>query len=307
MARRAPVRSLAWMPFLLGFLVGLGFSFTFPATRVAVEGLDATFVGVGRAVIAGGLAAALLALRREPWPTREQMRKLAVVVGGVVVGFPLLSALALVHVPSSHAAVTAGIIPAATVVAAVMRAGERPTTGFWLASGAGLLSVLAFAAASGQGLPRTGDLLMLAAVVLVAFGYTEGAVLSRELGGWRVISWALVLSLPVTIPVTAVAAAGGPVDGDTTQWLCFLYVAVVSMFLSFFAWYAGLARGGVAKVGQVQLAQPVLTLIWSALLLGEHLGALTIVAAIAVLASVAATQRARVERERLPPLLASQG
>ena len=246
-------------------------------------------------------------MRREPFPRRDQLSKLAVAAGGVVVGFPLLSALALSHVPSSHAAITAGIIPAATVVAAVLRANERPSGGFWLASAAGLVAVLAFAAASGQGLPRTGDLLMLAAVGLVAFGYAEGAVLSREMGGWRVISWALVLSLPVTIPVTAVAAAGGPLEAGSTEWLCFAYVAVVSMFLSFFAWYAGLARGGVAKVGQVQLAQPVLTLIWSALLLGEHLGALTIVAAIAVLASVVATQRTGVERNRRPPLLASKG
>ena len=283
------------MPFLLGFLGVLGFSFTFPATRVAVEELDATFVGVGRAVLAGALAAALLAIRREPWPSRDQMRHLAVVVGGVVVGFPLLSALALVHVPSSHAAITAGIIPAFTVVAAVLRAGERPSGAFWFASAAGLVAVLAFAAASGNGLPRTGDLLMLAGVVIVAFGYAEGAVLSRDMGGWRVISWALVLSLPVTIPVTAVAAAGGPLDGGTTEWLCFLWVAVGSMFLSFFAWYAGLARGGVAKIGQVQLSQALLTLGWSALLLGEEVDAQTLLAAVAVLACVVLTQRSRVD------------
>jgi drug/metabolite transporter (DMT)-like permease len=225
----------------------------------------------------------------------------------VIVGFPLLSALALLYVPSSHAAITAGLIPAATVVAAVARANEHPTRAFWFASGAGLVAVLAFAAASGEGLPRKGDLLMLAAVAIVAFGYAEGAVLSREMGGWRVISWALVLALPVTIPVTVVAMLGGPLDGDTSDWLCFAYVAVVSQFLAFFAWYAGLARGGVAKVGQVQLAQPVLTLVWSAALLGEHIGMLTIAAAIAVLASVAATQRAGVERKRRPPVLASQG
>jgi drug/metabolite transporter (DMT)-like permease len=152
------------MPFLLGFLGVLGFSFTFPATRVAVEELDATFVGVGRAVVAGALAAALLALRRQPLPRRDQLPRLAAAGGGVVVGFPLLSALALVYLPSSHAAITAGIIPAATVVAAVLRAGERPSAGFWLASAAGLVSVLGFAAASGHGLPRTGDLLMLAGV-----------------------------------------------------------------------------------------------------------------------------------------------
>jgi drug/metabolite transporter (DMT)-like permease len=295
------------MPLLLGFLGVLGFSFTFPATRVAVEQLDPTFVGIGRAVVAGGLAAALLAARREPVPRRADLPRLAVVALGVVVGFPLLSALALHQLPSSHAAVTAGILPAATVVAAVVRAGERPSAGFWLASGAGLVAVLAFAASRGAGLPRSGDVLMLVAVALCALAYAEGGALSRDYGGWRVISWALVLSLPVTIPVTIVAGAGGALDGGTTEWLCFAYVSVVSMFLAFFAWYGGLAAGGVAKVGQVQLAQPVLTLVWSAALLGEHVGVVTMLAAIAVLASVVATQRTGVERDRQPPLLASRG
>jgi drug/metabolite transporter (DMT)-like permease len=293
------------MPLLLGFLGVLGFSFTLPATRAAVDGLDPAFVGIGRTVAAGALAAAVLLLRREPLPSRGQLRGLALVALGVVLGFPLLSALALADLPSSHAAVTVGILPAATAVAAVIRGGERPSRGFWLASGAGLLAVLAFAVSKGAGVPRGGDLL-LAAVALAALGYTEGAVLAREMSGWRVISWALVLSLPLTIPVS-VAAAGGAGTAGTGDWLCFAYVALVSQYLAFLPWYAGLARGGTAKIGQVQLAQPVLTLIWSAALLGEHLGAATVVAAIAVLASVAATQRTRVERQRRPPLLASRG
>ncbi len=291
-------------PFL-GFLGVLAFSFTLPATRAAVDGLDPAFVGVGRTVAAAALAAAILLARREPMPTRPQLKRLALVVFGVVLGFPLLSALALRSLPSAHAAVTIGILPAATAVAGALRAGDRPTRGFWLASIAGLVAVLAFAASQGAGVPRGGDLLLLGSVVAAAIGYTEGAVLAREIGGWRVISWALVLALPVTVPLTLAVSLDGVGSPDSTDWLCFAYVAAVSQYLGFLPWYAGLARGGVAKIGQVQLAQPLLTLVWSALLLGEGVGLVTIAAAVAVLLSVVATQRARVERRRQEPLLAS--
>ena len=178
-----------------------------------------------------------------------------------MLGFPLLTALALRDLPASHAAVVVGVIPAATAVAAVLRAGERPTRGFWVASGAGLVAVLAFAAAQGRGCPQEATCWCSPRSLLCALGYAEGAVLSRELGGWRVISWALLLALPVTLPATAVAAAGGLSRRRHDAWLAFAYVSAISMFLAFFAWYAGLARGGVAKIGQVQLSQPVLTLI----------------------------------------------
>jgi drug/metabolite transporter (DMT)-like permease len=295
------------MPLLLGFLGVLGFSFTLPATRAAVDGLDPAFVGIGRTVAAAALAGAVLLVRREPPPSREQLPRLGLVALGVVFGFPLLSALALGQLPSAHAAVTVGLLPAATTIAAVIRGGERPSRAFWLATGAGLVAVLAFAAAQGAGLPRGGDLLLLAAVALAALGYTEGATLAGEMGGWRVISWALVLSLPLSLPASLAAASGGVSGADAGDWLCFAYVALVSQYLAFFPWYAGLARGGTAKIGQVQLAQPLMTLVWSAALLGEHVGPVTVAAAIAVLASVAATQRAGVERERRPPLLASRG
>jgi drug/metabolite transporter (DMT)-like permease len=265
-------------------------------------------VGIGRTVAAAALAAAILLARREPLPRPDQLRRLGLVALGVVFGFPLLSALALHHLPSSHAAVTIGILPAATAVAAVVRGGERPSRAFWLASLAGLVAVLAFAASKGAGLPRGGDLLLLASVALAALGYAEGAALAQEIGGWRVISWALVLSLPLTLPASLVAASGGGVSqADSGDWFCFAYVALVSQYLAFFPWYAGLARGGTAKIGQVQLSQPLLTLVWSAALLGETIGATTVVAALVVLLSVAATQRARVERGRRPPLLASRG
>ena len=293
------------MAILLGFTGVLAFSFTLPATRVAVDGLDPTFVGIGRTVAAAALAGAFLAWRREPLPTSDQIRRLGLVALGVVFGWPLLSALALRDLPSAEAAVIAGLLPAATAVAAVARAGERPSRSFWLASGVGLVMVLAFAATQGAGVPRGGDWLVLAAVALASLGYAEGATLTREMGGRRVISWALVLSLPLTIPITAVSAVGGVGGGNSADWLCFAYVALISQFLGFFAWYAGLARGGVAKIGQIQLAQPLLTLIWSAALLGESVGLATIAAATGVVLSVAATQRTRVERGRHDPVLAS--
>ena len=296
------------MPVALGLLGVLGFSFTLPATRVAVEDLDPTFIGLGRAAVAALPAALLLAFWRARPPDRGTMARLGVVALGVVFGFPLLSALALRSVTSAHSAVIVGLLPAASAVMAVARAGERPSAGFWVASGAGLAAVLAFAVAQGAGAPSAADLLVLAAVALGAVGYAEGGALAREIGGIRVICWALVLSLPLTLPITVAAALAGGLDAPPDAWLGFAYVSIVSMFLAFFAWYVALGRGGVAKIGQVQLVQPLLTLIWSAALLGEHVGAGTIAASLAVVASVLATQRARVDRRlRREPLIASRG
>jgi drug/metabolite transporter (DMT)-like permease len=284
------------MAVALGLLGVLGFSFTLPATRVAVENLDPVFIGIGRAAVAAVPAALLLALWGERWPDRRTAARLAVVAVGVVFGFPLLSALALRSLTSAHSAVIVGLLPAATAVMAVVRAGERPSIAFWLASAAGLVAVLAFAATQGAGGIDAGDLLVLGAVAAAAIGYAEGGQLARTMGGSRVICWALVLSFPLTLPIGAVAGIGGGLDAPATDWLCFAYVSLISMLLAFFAWYAALARGGVAKIGQVQLVQPLLTLIWSAALLGEYVGPGTIAAALAVVASVLATQRARVDR-----------
>jgi len=282
------------MALLLGFIGVLGFSFSLPATRLAVEELDATFVGLGRAVVAAALGALLLVVLRQPRPGRAHLGRLALVAVGVVVGFPLFTALALRELSSAHGAVIVGVLPAATAVMAVLRAGERPSRAFWLASGAGLAAVLVFAATQGAGGVGLADVYVLCAVALCALGYAEGGALARELGGWQTICWALVLSMPFVAPFAVAAAVTGDLSGGTDAWLGFAYVSLVSMFLGFFAWYAGLARGGVAKIGQVQLAQPLLTLGWSAALLGEEVGAATIAAALAVLASVAATQRTRV-------------
>ncbi|HTT69941.1 MAG TPA: DMT family transporter [Anaeromyxobacteraceae bacterium] len=279
---------------VLGALGVLAFSFTLPATRLAVADLDGAVVGLGRAVVAAALAAVTLAVRGEPFPRRAHWPRLAVVSLGVVVGFPLFSALALRNVPASHGAVIVGLLPAATAVMAALRAGERPSLAFWISSFLGLLAVLAFAAALGAGRPQAADLLIFVAVLLGALGYAEGGALSRELGGWQVISWALVLSAPVLGPVVALRAAVHGLSASPAAWVGFAYVALVSQFLGFFAWYRGLALGGVARVGQLQLAQPVLTLLWSALLLRERVTGPTVVAAAAVLLSAGLTQRARV-------------
>ncbi len=280
----------------LGLLGVLAFSGTFPATRFALEGIDPWLITFGRAAVAAALAAAYLALTAGPRPTRTQLRGLLIVSGGVIVGFPLMSTLALTTSGAAHGAVVIALLPAATALAAVARAGERPSPTFWAAAGAGLLVVLIFALAeSGGGLARA-DLFLLVGTALCGFGYAEGGALARDLGGPRTIAWALVLTAPLTVPVAiALAATTGP-HGPATAWSGFAYVSVVSMFLGFFAWYAGLARGGVARIGQLQLTMPLFTIAWSALLLGEAVGPGTLAAAFGVLACVVATQRARVDR-----------
>jgi drug/metabolite transporter (DMT)-like permease len=279
----------------LGALGVLAFSMSLPATRVAVQQLDPWFVAFGRAVGAALLASAYLRFTGAPKPTRTQWRRLAVVAAGVVIGFPLFTSLALTTQTSAHGAVVVAVLPATTAVFAVLRAGERPPPPFWAAVAAGLAAVLAFLVAGGavQGALGVADLFLLAAVVLCGLGYAEGGALARELGGARTICWALLLSLPVTVPVTLLAAAAHPPRADAAGWLSFGYLTAVSMFLGFFAWYAGLARGGIARVGQIQLAQPVLTMAWSALLLDETVTPAAAGAALVVLACVVAIQRTR--------------
>lgn len=282
----------------LGALGVLAFSLSLPATRVAVQHLDPWFVAFGRAVGAALLAGMYLRVTGAPRPSRSQWRRLSIVALGVVVGFPLFTSLALTVQTSAHGAVVITVLPVMTAVFAVSRAGERPPLLFWLASATGVIAVLAFLVRSGavHGALAPADLFLLAAVVLCGLGYAEGGALARQLGGARTICWALLLASPVTLPVTLVAAAAHPPHTDVAGWSAFGYLTAISMFLGFFAWYAGLARGGVAQVGQIQLAQPVLTLLWSTLLLNETITPASVGAALIVLACVVATQRSRTTR-----------
>ncbi|HEV7934732.1 MAG TPA: DMT family transporter [Actinomadura sp.] len=279
------------------FLAALGvlaFSFTFPATVLALDGLDPYVIGVGRAGAAALPAALSLAAARAARPCRGQWAGLLFVALGVVFGFPVLSTLALGHGASApHAAVVIGLLPAATAALAVLRAGERPGRGFWTATAAGALCVCVFGATRGAAGLAWADLLLLGALLAGAVGYAEGGRLAREMPGWRVICWALVLSGPLSVPMTLWLLVEGTPEWTGRALMGFGYVSAVSMFVGFFAWYAGLGRAGIARASQVQLAQPVLTVLWSVLLLGEHVDAGTWVAAAAVLVCVAWTQRAR--------------
>jgi drug/metabolite transporter (DMT)-like permease len=279
---------------VLGATGVLVFSLSFPATKWALDGFSAWFVAFGRAALAAVLGGIALRLRRAPRPTAPQVLRLGVVAGGVVVGFPLLSSIALETTGSAHGAIVIALLPAATAVAAVLRAGERPSPLFWLAAGAGVAVVTAFAVDESSGTISGGDLYLLGAVVACGIGYAEGGALSRELGAVETICWALLLSLPLTAVVAALTL---PATAPSEQAVAgLLYVGIGSMFLGFFAWYAGLARGGVARVGQLQLFQPLLTVAWSALLLGERIGWRILVCGLGVIASVAVSQRARVRR-----------
>ncbi|PIF48155.1 EamA-like transporter family protein [Pseudomonas sp. 29] len=253
-----------------GFIGVVIFSGSLPATRMAVLEFDPVFLTVVRAAIAGVLAVALLWLFRERRPARNQWLSLLIVALGVVLGFPLLTALALQHVTSAHSIVFVGLLPLATAIFAVLRGGERPRPVFWIFSMFGSALVVGFALAQGLTASPTGDLLMLAAILACGLGYAEGAKLSRTLGGWQVICWALVLSLPLMAVLSVWLAPASFNTISLSAWLCLGYVSLFSMLIGFVFWYRGLAQGGIAAVGQLQLLQPFFGLALAATLLHEQ-------------------------------------
>ena len=259
-------KTVGWVNGFIGVVI---FSGSLPATRVAVAGLDPLFLTCARAGIAAIPAFLLLMLLRQPWPRSADLPALIVTSLGVVVGFPLLTALALQHITSAHSIVFLGILPLCTAAFAVVRGGERPHPGFWLFSLLGSASVVLWAALGDMAASLQGDLLMLAAVVVCGLGYAEGARLSRRLGGWQVISWALVLSLPVMLPLLYIAWPASFNDVDAACWAGLAYVSLFSMLIGFVFWYRGLALGGIAAVGQLQLLQPFMALGLASVLLGE--------------------------------------
>lgn len=280
---------------LLAGLGVLSFSGSFPSAVFAMRGFDPYLVAIGRAAIAAVAAVAFLLVARAPLlPPRSQLRSYLVIVAGVVFGFPLFSGLALdAGASTSHAAVVIGLLPAATAACAVLRAGERPRALFWVSCGLGAVAITAFTLSVGGGHITGADLLLVGALLSAAVAYTEGGRLSRETPGWRVISHALVVAAPLTVPITVTLALTTDMRPDAVSLAGFAYAGLVSMFLGFIPWYAGLAMGGIARAGQTQLAQPLLTMLWAWLLLDESVGPVTIAAALVVLACVALTQRSR--------------
>lgn len=272
------------------------FSLTLPFTRMAVEELNPVLVALGRAVVAAAASAALLWWMGAPRPTRPQLRALIITSLGVVVGFPLFSSIAMRYVPASHGAIVVGILPLATALFGALRFGERPSIGFWIAALAGSGIVIGFAIWQGGGTLHLADFALFAATVAAAMGYAEGGRLSRTMGGQQVISWALVLSMPVLLPITIWLVWNCGVEASAKAWIGFGYVSLFSMFIGFFFWYKGLALGGIARVGQVQLLQPFLTLLGAALILGESLDVHNFLFAVAVIAIVAIGRRMTVKR-----------
>ena len=277
-----------WLNGLLGVVI---FSGSLPATRIAVLEMSPFFLTFLRASLAGLLAILLVYALREPRPQRAQLFPLLIVSGGVVIGFPLLTALALQHVTSAHSIVFLGLLPLCTAIFAVLRGGERPKRAFWLFSLLGSLLVVAFALAQSHAVSLTGDLLMLAAVIVCGLGYAEGAALTRTLGGWQVICWALILSLPVMLPAAWLTQPATLVDISAQAWGALGYVSLFSMLIGFIFWYNGLARGGIAAVGQLQLLQPFFGLALSALLLNERVSPLMLLVTLGVILCVIGSRK----------------
>ncbi|KAA3508032.1 DMT family transporter [Agrobacterium tumefaciens] len=281
-----------WLSGLIGVVI---FSGSLPATRVAVTGFDPVFLTLARASIAGLLALALLFVFRQKRPARDDLASLFIVSFGVVVGFPLLTALALRHITSAHSIVFVGLLPLATAVFAVLRGGERPRPAFWFFSCLGSVLVAGFSLsnslASGLGASLAGDLLMLGAIIVCGMGYAEGAALSRKLGGWQVISWALVLSLPLMLPLAFFTGPQTLAGINPQAWGGLAYVSLFSMLIGFIFWYRGLALGGIAAVGQLQLLQPFFGLVLAATLLHEEVSPAMIAITLVVVLCVAGARK----------------
>ncbi len=260
-----------WEGMALGLMGVMAFGLTLPITRLIVPYLDPVFIGSGRASLAALCAAILLFHQRAPLPNRRQIRSLLIVALGVVFGFPILSSLAMLSVPASHGGVVLGLLPLMTAVAAVFVTHERPSLGFWITATLGSLLVVTYVLGQGGTTLELGDLALVGAILCAATGYAVGGVLSKEMGGWQVICWALVLGFPVSIVPTVIFAPEAPGLLPFTVWLGFLYLALVSQLFGFFLWNKGLAMAGVARVSQTQLVQPFVTLIASVWLLNEVL------------------------------------
>jgi drug/metabolite transporter (DMT)-like permease len=277
-----------WGSGLLGVMI---FSGSLPATRVAVADFSPIFLTSLRAVIAAILGAAFLFTLQQARPARGDLVPLAIVALGVVVGFPLLTALALQHITAAHSIVFIGLLPLATAIFGVLRGGERPKPAFWLFSILGAATVAGFAISRSDGGSVVGDLLMIAAIVLCGLGYAEGATLSRRFGGWQVISWALLLSLPMTAIIVLFTQPVSWGSVSMPAWISLAYVSIFSMLIGFLFWYRGLALGGIAGVGQLQLLQPFFGLSLAALLLHEPVAWTMIASTAVVVLCVAGAKR----------------
>ena len=278
---------------LLGFVGMAIFGGTLPATRIAVAAIDPVALTAMRTAIAGICSLALIIVLRRKFPPRHLWLQLAVASICVVVLFPFLMALAVQTVDASHGGVVMGALPIATAFVAVLITHERPKPLFWLASIAGAAVVVAFALRQGGGTLTAGDLLLFAAVAASATGYAFSGKLTASMPGWEVISWALVIALPLSLPVAVFTLPADPGQIAPKPWLALLYVALFPQWIGFFAWNAGLAMGGIARVSQMQLLQPFITFALASIFIGETITPQILLFAAAVVVTVAISTRTR--------------
>jgi drug/metabolite transporter (DMT)-like permease len=274
----------------IGLYLGLAgvicFSLTLPATTIAVDHFGTTIVGLGRTVIAALLVAIILIARQEKVPNLQQFKSILIVAAGAVLGFPLLTSWAMKTLPVSHGAVEVALLPLATAGIAMYRAGERLSVRFWTSSLIGSGAVILYAGSLGFGSLQVEDAGILAAVIILGLSYAEGGKLSKEIGSWQVIAWAILIGAPIFVIPVALSISAEMLHAPVQAWSSLIYLAVVSQFLAYVAWYAGMALGGIARISQLQYLQPFLMIIFSALFLEESITTMTFVTAIIVVVSV---------------------
>ncbi|WP_203288410.1 DMT family transporter [Metabacillus indicus] len=284
------------MGLLLGLTGVICFSLTLPATGIAVEYFSTTIVGLGRTIIASILAGVILLVRKEKAPDLKQLKGIFIVAAGAVLGFPLLTTWVMKTLPVSHGAVELALLPLATAGFALFRAGESPSLRFWIASFIGSGAVIAYAMYLGLGKLQLEDAGLLAAILILGLSYAEGGKLSKEMGSWQVIAWAIVIGAPFFLIPVAMEMSVEMLRVPWQAWVSLLYLGVVSQFLAYVAWYGGMAAGGIARISQLQYLQPFLMIGFAALFLGESITTVTVLTAFIVVISVFFGRKAAVSK-----------
>ena len=282
---------------LLGLVGVICFSLTLPSTSIAVEYFGTTVVGLGRTVVAAILVAVVLIVRKEKLPSPRQFKSLLIVAVGAVLGFPLLTSWAMEFLPVSHGAVELALLPLATTGFAMFRAKEIPSLKFWISSIIGSLAVIVYALHLGFGQLQPADLALLAAVIILGLSYAEGGILAKELGSWQVIAWAIMIGAPFFVIPVGLNLTTEMLNVPIHAWISFIYLAVVSQFLAYVAWYSGMAMGGIARVSQIQYLQPFLMILFAAAFLNESITLFTLVIAVIVVFSVILGKNAPVSKK----------
>ncbi|MDM5223422.1 DMT family transporter [Peribacillus sp. NJ11] len=278
----------------LGLVGVICFSLTLPATSIAVAYFGTTVVGLGRTVVAAILVAVVLIVRKEKLPSSGQLKSLLIVAVGAVLGFPLLTSWAMESLPVSHGAVELALLPLATAGFAMFRAGEIPSRKFWVSSMIGSLAVIMYALHLGFGQLQFADLALLAAVIILGLSYAEGGKLAKEIGSWQVIAWAIMIGAPFFIIPVGLNLTTDMLHAPLQAWVSLIYLAVVSQFLAYVAWYSGMAMGGIARVSQIQYLQPFLMILFATVFLDESITFFTLGIAVIVVFSVILGKNAQV-------------